>query len=74
MGKSYYSTQSFHLFLLRKEQLLFTIHSRSSLLEVPTFDLKVTALIGGTTPDKNLCYTQIRLTKKTGDFREMFLK
>lgn len=45
MGKSYYSTQRFHLFLLSKEQLLFTIHSRSSLLEVSTFDLKVTALI-----------------------------
>lgn len=65
MGKSYNSTQRFHLFLLSKEELLFTIHSRSSLLEVSTFDLKVTSLTGGTIADKNLCYMQILLTNKT---------
>lgn len=73
MGKSYFSTWRFHLFLLNKEQLLLTIHSRS-LLEIYTFDLKVTVLIDGTAADKKLPYTQIPFTKKTGHLQEMFLK
>lgn len=73
MGKSYFSTWRFHLFLLSKEQLILIIHSRS-LLEIYTFGLKVTVLIGRTTADRNLPYTQVLFTKKTGDLQEMFLK
>lgn len=54
MGQRGISLHRGFLFLMSKEQLLFTIHSRYSLLELSSFGLKVTVLTGATTADKNL--------------------